>query len=156
MRLTPTPFRHVIDIPCEATARSREAESDQARYRLTGLNNKDRYRAAEQGSEMADRRDWGGGGDEPEETTHQLIERLWESITEIQTRLDQQAPQIVEETVPVAPPPPPSGVEVPPVVPVLPTVPARPASVEEPTELGERFLLLQPPTYSGGPNPDIA
>ncbi|MQM07364.1 hypothetical protein Taro_040203, partial [Colocasia esculenta] len=72
--------------------------------------------------DMADRRDWGGGGDDPEETTHQLIERLWESITQIRTRLDQQdpvqpavvGPSVVEEAgpVPIIPPPPPSGVEV--------------------------------------------
>ncbi|MQM14716.1 hypothetical protein Taro_047651, partial [Colocasia esculenta] len=67
--------------------------------------------------EMADRRDWGGGGDDPEESTQRMIERIWESLTDIQRRMDQQAPVppvVVPpgdgETVPVAPVPP--GVEV--------------------------------------------
>ncbi|MQM01251.1 hypothetical protein Taro_034003 [Colocasia esculenta] len=59
-----------------------------------------------------------------------MIERLWESITDIRTRLDHQAPVqpaavaplIVEEAVPMAPPPPPPVVVVPPVVPVPPGV----------------------------------
>ncbi|MQM06108.1 hypothetical protein Taro_038928 [Colocasia esculenta] len=38
---------------------------------------------------MADRRDWGGGGDDPEELTQRMIERIWESLTEIQMRMDQ-------------------------------------------------------------------
>ncbi|MQM19462.1 hypothetical protein Taro_052467 [Colocasia esculenta] len=63
---------------------------------------------------------------------------------------------VVEEAVPAASILPPVGVEVPPVVPVVPAVPARPASAEETTALVERFLRLQPPTYSGGPNPDTA
>ncbi|MQM09019.1 hypothetical protein Taro_041877 [Colocasia esculenta] len=42
--------------------------------------------------EMADRRDWGGGGDDPEESTQRMIERIWESLTDIQRRMDQQAP----------------------------------------------------------------
>ncbi|MQL90198.1 hypothetical protein Taro_022784 [Colocasia esculenta] len=119
------------------------------------------------GSEMADRRDWGGGGDEPKESTHQWIERLWESIIEIWTQLDQQppvqpavvAPPVEEEAVPVSlgpPPPPPPGVEVPHVVPLPPVVPVRSTSIEVSTLLVERFLWLQPPTYSGGPNPNIA
>ncbi|MQL83602.1 hypothetical protein Taro_016099 [Colocasia esculenta] len=40
---------------------------------------------------MADRRDWGGGGDNPEESTQRMIERIWESLTDIQARMDQQA-----------------------------------------------------------------
>ncbi|MQL93108.1 hypothetical protein Taro_025729 [Colocasia esculenta] len=44
--------------PCEASARSREADSDQ---KISG---------------MADRRDWGGGGDDPEESTQRMIERI--------------------------------------------------------------------------------
>ncbi|MQL97190.1 hypothetical protein Taro_029876 [Colocasia esculenta] len=44
------------------------------------------------GIEMTDMRYWGGGGDEPEETTHQMIERIWESLTEIRIILDHQAP----------------------------------------------------------------
>ncbi|MQM01616.1 hypothetical protein Taro_034373 [Colocasia esculenta] len=40
-------------------------------------------------SEMADRRDWGGGGDDPEESTQRIIERIWESLTDIQMRMDQ-------------------------------------------------------------------
>ncbi|MQL99483.1 hypothetical protein Taro_032208, partial [Colocasia esculenta] len=43
-------------------------------------------------SEMADRRDWGGGGDDPEESTQRMIERIWESLTDIRARMDQQAP----------------------------------------------------------------
>ncbi|MQM05864.1 hypothetical protein Taro_038680 [Colocasia esculenta] len=91
-----------------------------------------------------------------------MIERLWESITDIWTRLDHQAPvqptavvsPIVVEAVPRAPPPPPPRVEVPPIVPILLAVPTQLASAEEFTTLVERFLRLQPPTYSGGPNPD--
>ncbi|MQM05112.1 hypothetical protein Taro_037917 [Colocasia esculenta] len=37
---------------------------------------------------MADRRDLGGGGDDPEESTQQMIERIWESLTEIRMRMD--------------------------------------------------------------------
>ncbi|MQM13320.1 hypothetical protein Taro_046245 [Colocasia esculenta] len=63
---------------------------------------------------MADRRDWGGGGDDPEESTQRMIERIWESLTDIRMRMDQQAPvpQVIGEAVPVAPVPPPLGVEV--------------------------------------------
>ncbi|MQL81190.1 hypothetical protein Taro_013653 [Colocasia esculenta] len=84
-------------IPSEASARSREADSDQK-------------------FEMADRRDWGGGGDDPEESTQRMIERIWESLTDIRARMDQQAPVPPVavppgdgETVPIAPVPP--GVE---------------------------------------------
>ncbi|MQL79760.1 hypothetical protein Taro_012212 [Colocasia esculenta] len=64
---------------------------------------------------MADRRDWGGGGDDPEESTQRIIERIWESLTDIRMRMDQQAPvpPVIGEAVPVAPVPPPPGVEVP-------------------------------------------
>ncbi|MQL88561.1 hypothetical protein Taro_021118 [Colocasia esculenta] len=41
--------------------------------------------------EMEDRRDWGGGGDDPEENTQRIIERIWESLTDIRMRMDQQA-----------------------------------------------------------------
>ncbi|MQM07189.1 hypothetical protein Taro_040026 [Colocasia esculenta] len=68
--------------------------------------------------EMADRRDWGGGGDDPEENTQRIIERIWESLTDIRMRMDQQAPVPPvaipprdRETIPIAPVPP--GVEVP-------------------------------------------
>ncbi|MQM14753.1 hypothetical protein Taro_047686 [Colocasia esculenta] len=62
---------------------------------------------------MADRRDWGGGGDDPEESTQRMIERIWESLTDIRMRMDQQAPvpPVIGEAVPVAPVPPPPGVE---------------------------------------------
>ncbi|MQM06329.1 hypothetical protein Taro_039147 [Colocasia esculenta] len=40
-------------------------------------------------SGMADRRDWGGGGDDPEESTQRMIERIWESLTDIRARMDQ-------------------------------------------------------------------
>ncbi|MQM18549.1 hypothetical protein Taro_051543 [Colocasia esculenta] len=36
--------------------------------------------------EMDDRRDWGGGGDDPEESTQRMIERIWESLTDIRRR----------------------------------------------------------------------
>ncbi|MQL83691.1 hypothetical protein Taro_016177 [Colocasia esculenta] len=106
---------------------------------------------------MADRRDWGGGGDDPEESTQCMIERIWESLTNIRRRMDQQAsvppvavPPGVGETVPIAPIPP--GVEVPFVAPLPPPV----LIAEEPVMQVEKFLRLQPPTYSGGPNPDTA
>ncbi|MQL79637.1 hypothetical protein Taro_012083 [Colocasia esculenta] len=86
-------------IPCEASARSRETDSDQK-------------------FEMAYRRYWGGGGDDPEERTQRMIERIWESLTDIRRRMDQQAPiPLVSvppgdgETVPIVPVPPPPGVE---------------------------------------------
>ncbi|MQM05132.1 hypothetical protein Taro_037940, partial [Colocasia esculenta] len=105
---------------------------------------------------MDDRRDCGGGGDDPEESTQRMIERIWESLTEIRMRMDQQAPvpPVTGEAVPVAPVPPPPGVEVPYVAPVPPSPPVIVA--EEPVVQVERFLRLQPPTYSGGPNPDTA
>ncbi|MQL83827.1 hypothetical protein Taro_016332 [Colocasia esculenta] len=37
---------------------------------------------------MADRRDWGGGGDDSEESTQWMIERIWESLTDIRMRMD--------------------------------------------------------------------
>ncbi|MQL80057.1 hypothetical protein Taro_012491 [Colocasia esculenta] len=107
---------------------------------------------------MADRRDWGGGGDDPEESTQHMIERIWESLTDIRARMDQQAPVPPVavpsgdgETVHVAPVPP--RVEVPFAAPVPPP-PVLLA--EEPVMQVEKFLRLQPPTYSGGPNPDTA
>ncbi|MQL93348.1 hypothetical protein Taro_025995 [Colocasia esculenta] len=109
--------------------------------------------------EMADRRDWGGGGDDPEENTHRITERIWESLTDIRMRMDQQAPVPSVaippgdgETVPIAPVPPLPGVEVPFVAPLPPPPPVLVA--EEPVMQIEKFLRLQPPTYSGGPNPD--
>ncbi|MQL73064.1 hypothetical protein Taro_005416 [Colocasia esculenta] len=110
-------------------------------------------------SEMADRRDWGGVGDDPEESTQRMIERIWESLTDIRARMDQQAPVPPVavppgdgEAVPVAPIP--LRVEVPFVAPVPPPPPVQLA--EEPVMQVERFLRLQPPTYLGGPNPDTA
>ncbi|MQM10595.1 hypothetical protein Taro_043492 [Colocasia esculenta] len=143
-------------IPCEASARSREADSDQVRYQFNGLG---RGVPPQLKFEMADRRDWGGGGDDPEESTQRMIERIWESLTDIQRRMDQQAPVPPVavpprdgETVPIAPVPP--GVEVPFVAPVPPPPPVLLA--EEPVMQVEKFLRLQPPTYSGGPNLDTA
>ncbi|MQL87426.1 hypothetical protein Taro_019967 [Colocasia esculenta] len=108
---------------------------------------------------MADRRDWGGGGDDPEESTQRMIERIWESLTDIRARMDQQAPVPPVtvppgdgEAIPVAPVSP--RVEVPFVAPVPPPPPALIA--EEPVMQVEKFLRLQSPTYSGGPNPDTA
>ncbi|MQL94843.1 hypothetical protein Taro_027500 [Colocasia esculenta] len=87
---------------------------------------------------MADRRDWGGGGDDPEELTQRMIERIWESLTDIRMRMDQQAPvpPVVGEGVPVAPVPPQPGVEVPFVAPVPPSPPVIVA--EEPVVQIER------------------
>ncbi|MQL97463.1 hypothetical protein Taro_030157 [Colocasia esculenta] len=56
------------------------------------------------------------------------------------------------EAIPIAPVPP--RVEVPFVAPVPPRPPVLIA--EEPVMQVEKFLRLQPPIYSGGPNPDIA
>ncbi|MQM13246.1 hypothetical protein Taro_046168 [Colocasia esculenta] len=108
--------------------------------------------------EMTDRRDWGGGGEDPEESTQHMIERIWESLTDIQMRMDQQAP------VPPATVPPDAGVPVAPVVPpprvevpyVAPVPPPLVMVAEEPVMQVEKFLRLQPPTYTGGPNPDTA
>ncbi|MQM19020.1 hypothetical protein Taro_052019 [Colocasia esculenta] len=95
---------------------------------LTGLTEAFRhswYQSKVQISGMTDRRDWGGGGDDPEESTQRMIERIWESLTDIQARMDQQAPVPPVavppgdgETVPIAPVPP--RVEVPSVAPVPP------------------------------------
>ncbi|MQM22766.1 hypothetical protein Taro_055823 [Colocasia esculenta] len=81
---------------------------------------------------MADIRDWGGGGDDPEESTQRMIERIWESLTDIRMRMDRQAPvpPVIGEAVPVAPIPPPPGVEVPFVAPVPPSPPV--IAAEEP------------------------
>ncbi|MQL88445.1 hypothetical protein Taro_021007 [Colocasia esculenta] len=95
--------------------------------------------------EMADRRDWGGGGEDPEESTQHIIERIWESLTDIRMRMEQQAP-VPPEVVP-------SDVE----VPVAPVVTPSPVmAAEEPVLQVGKFLRLQPPTYTGGPNPDTA
>ncbi|MQM15693.1 hypothetical protein Taro_048643, partial [Colocasia esculenta] len=115
--------------------------------------------AVQEISGMADRRDWGGGGDDPEESTQRMIERIWESLTDIRARMDQQAPVPPVavppgdgETVPIAPVPP--RVEVPFVEPMPPPPPMLLA--EEPVMQVEKFLRLQLPTYLGGPNPDTA
>ncbi|MQM05608.1 hypothetical protein Taro_038421 [Colocasia esculenta] len=114
---------------------------------LTGLNEVFRHSCYQSKEvEMADRRDWGGGGEDPEESTQRMIEKIWESLTDIRMRMDQQAPVPPAAIppvakVPVAPVAPPPRVEVPYVAPVPPPVMA----VEEP-----------PPTYTGGPNPDTA
>ncbi|MQM02721.1 hypothetical protein Taro_035491, partial [Colocasia esculenta] len=111
--------------------------------------------------EMADRRDWGGGGNDPEENTQRMIERIWVSLIDIRMRMNQQTPVppvVVPpgdgETVLIVPVPPPPGVEVPFVAPLPPPPPVLVA--EEPVMQVEKFLRLQPPTYSGGPNLDTA
>ncbi|MQL70979.1 hypothetical protein Taro_003288 [Colocasia esculenta] len=93
--------------------------------------------------EMADRRDWGGGGEDPKESTQRMIERIWESLTDIRVRMEQQAPvplaavpPVVE--VPVSPVAPPPRVEVPYVAPVPPPVMA----VEEPVMQVEKCVPL--------------
>ncbi|MQM13940.1 hypothetical protein Taro_046867 [Colocasia esculenta] len=143
----------VCGIPYEASARSRETDSGQVRYWINGLG---RGVPSQLAAVMADRRDWGGRGDDPEESTQRMIERIWESLTEIRTRMDQQAPvpPVTGEAVPVAPVPPPPGVEVPFVALVPPSPPV--IAAEEPVVQIERFLRLQPPTYTVGPNPDTA
>ncbi|MQL75623.1 hypothetical protein Taro_007996 [Colocasia esculenta] len=96
---------------------------------LTGLNEVFRHSWYQSKKfEMADRRDWGGGGDDPEESTQRMIERIWESLTDIQRRMDQQVsvppvavPPGDGETVPIAPVPP--GVEVPFIAPLPPPPP---------------------------------
>ncbi|MQL88362.1 hypothetical protein Taro_020912, partial [Colocasia esculenta] len=149
------------DIPCEALARSRETDSDQVRYQFNGLGRgvPSQLVSEQEISEMSDRRDWGGGGDDPEESTQRIIERIWESLTDIRMRMDQQAPVPpivappgVGGAIPLALVPPPPGVEVPFVAPLPPPV----LTAEEPVMQVEKFLRLQPPTYSGGPNPDTA
>ncbi|MQL84912.1 hypothetical protein Taro_017414 [Colocasia esculenta] len=95
-------------------------------------------------SGMTDRRDWGGGGDDPEENTQRMIERIWESLMDIWARMDQQAPVPPVavppgdgEAVPIAPVPP--RVEVPFVAPVPPPV----LIAEEPVMQGmPRALVL--------------
>ncbi|MQL74573.1 hypothetical protein Taro_006947 [Colocasia esculenta] len=143
----------VCGIPRKASARSWETDSGQARY---WFNEFGRCIPSQLVVVMDDRRDWGGGGDDPGESTQRMIERIWESLTEIQMRMDQQAPvpPVVGEAVPVAPVPPPPGVEVPFVAPVPPSPPV--VAAEELVVLVERFLRLQLPTYTGGPNPDTA
>ncbi|MQL77261.1 hypothetical protein Taro_009664 [Colocasia esculenta] len=103
---------------------------------------------------MADRRDCGGGGDDPEESTQRMIERIWESLTDIRMRMDQQAPvpPVIGEAVPVASVLPLLGMEVPFVAPVPPSPLV--IAAQEPVVHVERFLRLQSPTYTGGPNPD--
>ncbi|MQM13025.1 hypothetical protein Taro_045947 [Colocasia esculenta] len=148
-------------IPCEASARSREADSDQVRYWFNGLGRgvPPQLVSEQEISGMADRRDWGGRRNDPEESTQRMIERIWESLTDIWARMDQLAPAPPlavppgdGEAVPVALVPP--RVEVPFVAPVPPPPPVLIA--EEPVMQVEKFLRLQPPTYSGGPNPDTA
>ncbi|MQL76372.1 hypothetical protein Taro_008765 [Colocasia esculenta] len=97
-------------------------------------------------SKMADRRDWGGGGDDPEESTQRMIERIWESLMDIRARMDQQAPvpPIVVppgdgEAVLVAPVPP--RVEVPFAAPVPPPPPVLIA--EEPVMQVEKVTREQ-------------
>ncbi|MQM17947.1 hypothetical protein Taro_050929 [Colocasia esculenta] len=105
----------VCGIPCEASARSRETDSGQARYWFNGLRRGVRHSWYQSKVVvMADRRDWGGGGEDPEESTQRMIERIWESLTDIRTRMDQQAlvPPVTREEVPMAPVPPQPGVEV--------------------------------------------
>ncbi|MQL86002.1 hypothetical protein Taro_018514, partial [Colocasia esculenta] len=97
--------------------------------------------------EMTDRRDCGGGGDDPEESTQRMIERIWESLTDIRRRTDQQAPVPPVavppgdgEIVPIVTVPPPPGVEVPFVAPLPPPPPVLLA--EEPVMQVEKFLRL--------------
>ncbi|MQL74903.1 hypothetical protein Taro_007289 [Colocasia esculenta] len=96
-------------IPCEASTRSWEADSDQVRYWFNGLGRgvPPQLVSEQEISGMADRRDWGGGGDDPEESTQRMIERIWESLTDIRERMDQQVP------VPLVAVPPGDGEDIP-------------------------------------------
>ncbi|MQL77005.1 hypothetical protein Taro_009424 [Colocasia esculenta] len=97
---------------------------------LTGLNeafHHSWYQSKVRKFEMADRRDWGGGGEDLEESTQRMIERIWENLTDIRMRMDQQAPVPPaaippDAGIPVAPVAPPPRVEVPYVAPVPPPV----------------------------------
>ncbi|MQM16693.1 hypothetical protein Taro_049655 [Colocasia esculenta] len=136
----------------EASSRLRPVRGRRTRIKcvigLTGLAEAFRHSWYQSKKfEMADRRDWGGGGDDPEESTQRMIERIWESLTDIRARMDQQAPVPPVavppgegEAVPVASVPP--RVEVPFVAPVPPPPPVQ--LVEEPVMQVERFLRLQP------------
>ncbi|MQM10701.1 hypothetical protein Taro_043597 [Colocasia esculenta] len=81
-------------IPCEASPHSRKADSDQVRYWFNGLGRGvlSQLVSDQEIFGMADRRDWGGGGDDLEKSTQRMIERIWESLTDIWARMDQQAP----------------------------------------------------------------
>ncbi|MQM00753.1 hypothetical protein Taro_033492 [Colocasia esculenta] len=152
-------------VPVVPRARLRPVRGRRTRIKyvisLTGLDEAFRHSWYQSKKfEMADRRDWGGGGDDPEKSTQRMIERIWESLTDIRARMDQQAlvppvavPSGDGETVPIAPVPP--GVEVQFVAPVPPPPPPV-LLAEEPVMQVEKFLRLQPPTYLGGPNPDTA
>ncbi|MQL80915.1 hypothetical protein Taro_013371, partial [Colocasia esculenta] len=128
-RLTPTP--------------TGESEEDVSR---PSSSSEPRRSGAGKISEMADRRDRGGGGDDPEESTQRMIERIWESLTDIRARMDQQAPVPPVavppgdgEAVPVAPVPP--RVEVPFAAPVPPPPPVLIA--EEPVMQVEKVTREQ-------------
>ncbi|MQM14636.1 hypothetical protein Taro_047569 [Colocasia esculenta] len=86
--------RQTFGIPCETSARSREADSDQVHYRFNELGRgvPPQLVSEQEIFGMTDRRDWGGGGDDPEESTQRMIERIWESLMDIPARMDQQAP----------------------------------------------------------------
>ncbi|MQL79441.1 hypothetical protein Taro_011879 [Colocasia esculenta] len=103
----------VCGIPHEALARSRETDSGQARYWFNEHGRGVPSQLVSKQVVMSDRRDWGDGGDDPEESTQRMIERIWESLTDIRMRMDQQAPvpPVIGEAVPVAPVPPQPGVE---------------------------------------------
>ncbi|MQL67989.1 hypothetical protein Taro_000269 [Colocasia esculenta] len=119
-------------IPCEASARSREADSDQVRYRFNGLDR----------------------GDPPQKFLKWLIGEIGVVVEMIRRKAPSApvppvaVPPGDGEAVPVAPVPP--RVEVPFVANVPPPV----LLAEEPVLQVKKFLRLQPPTYSGGPNPD--
>ncbi|MQM18482.1 hypothetical protein Taro_051473 [Colocasia esculenta] len=120
-------------IPYEASALSRETDSGQTRYWFNGLGRGvPSQLVSEQVVVMGYRRDWGGGGDDPEESTQRMIERNWESLTEIRMRMDQQVPvpPVTGEAVPVAPVAPLPEVEVPFVAPIPPSPPL--IAAEEP------------------------
>ncbi|MQM09788.1 hypothetical protein Taro_042665 [Colocasia esculenta] len=81
-------------IPCEASTRSWEADLDHVHYWFNRLGRgvPPQLVSEQEISGMADRRDWGGRGDDPEESTQHMREGIWESLTDIRGRMDQQAP----------------------------------------------------------------
>ncbi|MQL98396.1 hypothetical protein Taro_031102 [Colocasia esculenta] len=121
------------DVACMVSpARLRPVRGRRTRVKhvtgLTGLDEAFRHSWYQsKAAVMADRRDWGGGGDDPEESTQRMIERIWESLTEIRMRMDQQTPvpPVTGEAVLVAPVPPLPGVE-------------SPYQLEEPAECKKR------------------
>ncbi|MQL76796.1 hypothetical protein Taro_009204 [Colocasia esculenta] len=132
-------LRELEVFPTEPVTSEAHPYPPQVRARRTFLGRRPVQSRVIEKFEMADRRDWCRGGDDPKESTQRMIERIWESLTDIQRRMDQQAPvppvtvpAVDGEVVPIAPVPP--GVEVPFVAPLPPPPPVLIA--EEPVMQG--------------------